>query len=157
MTSESALYSIYGISISFIWHTYRASESALYSIILVQGSKKILFLSFFLSLFLSFSLMGHFVVTLWSPSRLASQEFSMMPNDSKFNFAHFISKYFLSIASAGITKWNQNWSHFSISVCHPCAGALLVVSVSFQLNGWSPKGVLGFLKASAGITKWNQV
>jgi len=38
--------------------------------------------------------MGHFVVTLWSPSRLVSQEFSMMPNDSKFNFAHFISEYF---------------------------------------------------------------
>ena len=29
-----------------------------------------------------------------------------------------------------------------VCVCHPCAGALLIFSASFQLfNGWSPKGI----------------
>jgi hypothetical protein len=28
--------------------------------------------------------------------------------------------------------WKKNWLHFSICACHPCAGAMLIFSVSFQ-------------------------
>ena len=29
-------------------------------------------------------------------------------------------------------KGKKNWLHFSICACHPCAGAMLIFSVSFQ-------------------------
>ena len=29
----------------------------------------------------------------------------------------------------------KNWLHFSICVCHPCAGAMIIFSVSFQFSG----------------------
>ena len=31
------------------------------------------------------------------------------------------------------------WNHFSICACHPCAGAMLIFSVSFQVYQMSPK------------------
>ena len=31
--------------------------------------------------------------------------------------------------------------HFSICACHPCAGAMLILSASFKFNEWSPKGI----------------
>ena len=31
--------------------------------------------------------------------------------------------------------------HFSICACHPCAGAMLIFSASFNFNGWPPKGI----------------
>ena len=30
-------------------------------------------------------------------------------------------------------KSKEKWLHFSICVCHPCAGAMLIFSVSFQV------------------------
>ena len=37
-------------------------------------------------------------------------------------------------------KWQKNLDHFSICACHPCAGAMLIFSVSFQFYRMSPKG-----------------
>ena len=34
----------------------------------------------------------------------------------------------------------KNLDHFSICACHPCAGAMLIFSVSFQFYQMSPKG-----------------
>ncbi|KAG5573140.1 hypothetical protein H5410_062906 [Solanum commersonii] len=34
----------------------------------------------------------------------------------------------------------KNLDHFSICACHPCAGAMLIFSVSFQFYRMSPKG-----------------
>ena len=34
----------------------------------------------------------------------------------------------------------KNLDHFSIYACHPCAGAMLIFSVSFQFYRMSPKG-----------------
>ena len=33
----------------------------------------------------------------------------------------------------------KNLDHFSICACHPCAGAMLIFSVSFQFYRMSPK------------------
>ena len=33
----------------------------------------------------------------------------------------------------------KNLDHFSICACHPCAGAMLIFSVSFQFYQMSPK------------------
>ena len=41
------------------------------------------------------------------------------------------------IKREGLTK---NLDHFSICACHPCAGAMLIFSVSFQFYQMSPKG-----------------
>lgn len=35
-------------------------------------------------------------------------------------------------------KWRKNWLHFSICACHPCAGAMLIFSVSFQFYRMAP-------------------
>ena len=35
--------------------------------------------------------------------------------------------------------WQKNLDHFSIYACHPCAGAMLIFSVSFQFYRMSPK------------------
>ena len=35
----------------------------------------------------------------------------------------------------------KNCLHFSICVCHPCDGAMLIFPVSFRFNGCSPKGI----------------
>jgi hypothetical protein len=40
------------------------------------------------------------------------------------------------------------WNHFSIYACHPCAGAMLIFSVSFQFYQMSPKGRLNEETAS---------
>jgi len=37
-------------------------------------------------------------------------------------------------------KKQKNLDHFSICACHPCAGAMLIFSVSFQFYRMSPKG-----------------
>ena len=37
-------------------------------------------------------------------------------------------------------KQKKNLDHFSIYACHPCAGAMLIFSVSFQFYRMSPKG-----------------
>ena len=37
-------------------------------------------------------------------------------------------------------KGEKNLDHFSIYACHPCAGAMLIFSVSFQFYRMSPKG-----------------
>ena len=37
-------------------------------------------------------------------------------------------------------KKEKNLDHFSIYACHPCAGAMLIFSVSFQFYRMSPKG-----------------
>ena len=42
---------------------------------------------------------------------------------------------FAGLAPLGKTIWN----HFSICACHPCAGAMLIFSVSFQVYQMSPK------------------
>ena len=34
----------------------------------------------------------------------------------------------------------KNLDHFSICACHPCAGAMLIFSVSFQFYRMSPEG-----------------
>ena len=34
----------------------------------------------------------------------------------------------------------KNWLHFSICACHPCAGAMLIFSVSFQFSRMIPEG-----------------
>jgi hypothetical protein len=36
-------------------------------------------------------------------------------------------------------KSQKNLDHFSICACHPCAGAMLIFSVSFQFYRMSPK------------------
>ena len=36
-------------------------------------------------------------------------------------------------------KLKTIWNHFSICACHPCAGAMLIFSVSFQVYQMSPK------------------
>lgn len=38
----------------------------------------------------------------------------------------------------------KNLDHFSICACHPCAGAMLIFSVSFQFYRMSPKGRWGW-------------
>jgi len=40
-----------------------------------------------------------------------------------------------------LTRMNgkKNLDHFSICACHPCAGAMLIFSVSFQFYQMSPK------------------
>ena len=38
------------------------------------------------------------------------------------------------------TNNQKNLDHFSICACHPCAGAMLIFSVSFQFYRMSPKG-----------------
>ena len=35
-------------------------------------------------------------------------------------------------AARSVPKSEKNWLHFSICACHPCAGAMLIFSVSFQ-------------------------
>ena len=37
-------------------------------------------------------------------------------------------------------KGKNNLDHFSIYACHPCVGAMLIFSVSFQFYQMSPKG-----------------
>ena len=37
-------------------------------------------------------------------------------------------------------KGKKNLDHFSIYACHPCAGAMLIFSVSFQFYRMSPEG-----------------
>ena len=39
-----------------------------------------------------------------------------------------------------VKKEKKNLDHFSIYACHPCAGAMLIFSVSFQFYRMSPKG-----------------
>ena len=34
----------------------------------------------------------------------------------------------------------KNWLHFSICACHPCAGAMLIFSVSFQFSRMITEG-----------------
>ena len=41
-------------------------------------------------------------------------------------------------------KPSENLVHFSICTCHPCAGAMLIFSVSFQFYRMIPEGVSGF-------------
>ena len=38
----------------------------------------------------------------------------------------------LSKCTPADSMWAKNWLHFSICACHPCAGAMLIFSVSFQ-------------------------
>ena len=38
------------------------------------------------------------------------------------------------------TTWAKNLVHFSICACHPCAGAMLIFSVSFQFYRMIPEG-----------------
>jgi hypothetical protein len=38
-----------------------------------------------------------------------------------------------------IKEEKKNLDHFSICACHPCAGAMLIFSVSFQFYRMSPK------------------
>jgi len=40
-------------------------------------------------------------------------------------------------------KSQKNLDHFSICACHPCAGAMLIFSVSFQFYRMSPKRQYG--------------
>nr|XP_004500750.2 auxin-induced protein 6B-like [Cicer arietinum] len=42
-------------------------------------------------------------------------------------------------------KDQKNLDHFSICACHPCAGAMLIFSVSFQFYRMSPKGHTAWL------------
>ncbi|CAL9026044.1 unnamed protein product, partial [Prunus brigantina] len=44
-------------------------------------------------------------------------------------------------------KEQKNLDHFSIYACHPCAGAMLIFSVSFQFYRMSPKGQAKHLSA----------
>ena len=41
-------------------------------------------------------------------------------------------------AKFGVFKNEKNWLHFSICACHPCAGAMLIFSVSFQFYRVAP-------------------
>ena len=41
-----------------------------------------------------------------------------------------------------MVRKKKNLDHFSICACHPCAGAMLIFSVSFQFYQMSPKGHL---------------
>ena len=51
------------------------------------------------------------------------------------------NSYLLSKTGAiGFWKRKKNLDHFSIYACHPCAGAMLIFSVSFQFYRMSPKG-----------------
>jgi len=41
--------------------------------------------------------------------------------------------------------WEKNLDHFSICAGHPCAGAMLIFSVSFQFYRMTPKGQIYIL------------
>ena len=44
--------------------------------------------------------------------------------------------YYMSVS----LKYNMLCLHFSICACHPCAGAMLIFSVSFQFQQMIPEG-----------------
>ena len=46
----------------------------------------------------------------------------------------------------GVSKKKKNCLHFSICACHPCAGAMLIFSVSFQFYRVAPPEGAGELE-----------
>ena len=67
-------------------------------------------------------------------SRGTKQTFQMSPKHLECLFALFgVSFSGLGITrAAGELRGEKNCLHFSICACHPCAGAMLIFSVSFQ-------------------------
>jgi len=53
---------------------------------------------------------------------------------------HYLAKFVRKESEDSETKSKKNLDHFSICACHPCAGAMLIFSVSFQFYRMSPKG-----------------